>query len=72
MLLDQLFGLLTTLKTGATFESPILNSSTFIPKKTNHRITNNMSEDLIIIETQVGNYLKEDDICRYEDLYGRS
>lgn len=52
-----------TLKTG---------ESTFIPKKTAHRVTNNMSEDLIIIETQVGNYLKEDDICRYEDLYGRS
>ena len=46
--------------------------STFIPKKTAHRVTNDMSEDLIIIETQVGNYLKEDDIIRYEDLYGRT
>jgi mannose-1-phosphate guanylyltransferase/mannose-6-phosphate isomerase len=49
-----------------------IGESTFIPKKTAHRVTNDMSEDLIIIETQVGNYLKEDDIFRYEDLYGRT
>ena len=29
------------------------------------------SDDLIIIEVQIGNYLGEDDITRYEDVYKR-
>ena len=36
-----------------------------------HRITNTGHEDLIIIETQTGEYFGEDDIERSEDDYGR-
>ena len=47
------------------------NETTFIPLQTKHRLTNPESFDLIIIEVQIGTYLGEDDIVRYEDLYAR-
>lgn len=47
-------------------------SSLFIPKGAKHRLTNtDYSENLIITEVQIGDYLGEDDIVRYEDNYGR-
>ncbi len=48
-------------------------SMLFIPKGAKHRLTNT-SEDqsLIITEVQIGEYLGEDDIVRYEDAYGRA
>ncbi|MCL8026255.1 phosphomannose isomerase type II C-terminal cupin domain [Nocardioides bruguierae] len=36
-----------------------------------HRITNMHDELLVVIETQLGSYLGEDDICRLQDDYGR-
>lgn len=36
-----------------------------------HRITNEESEDLVIIEIQRGPYTGEDDIVRLQDDYGR-
>ena len=36
-----------------------------------HRLRNPSDEPLIILETQFGKILDEDDIIRYEDLYGR-
>jgi mannose-6-phosphate isomerase-like protein (cupin superfamily) len=47
------------------------NDSIFIPKNAKHRVENNNNENLIIIEIQYGNILQEDDIIRYEDIYGR-
>lgn len=48
-------------------------SSLFIPKGCRHRITNtDTMENLIIAEVQIGDYFGEDDIVRYEDIYGRS
>lgn len=47
-------------------------SSIFIPKGCKHRLTNtDDKETLIIIEVQIGDYFGEDDIIRYEDVYGR-
>ena len=47
-------------------------SSLFIPKGAKHRLTNtDSSENLIITEVQIGDFLGEDDIVRYEDNYGR-
>jgi len=47
-------------------------SSLFIPKDCKHRLTNtSQSETLIITEVQIGDYFGEDDIIRYEDIYGR-
>lgn len=47
------------------------NQSTYIPIGTKHRLENRGSEPLHIVEIQVGEYLGEDDIQRYEDNYGR-
>lgn len=48
-------------------------SSLFIPMGAKHRLTNtDENENLIITEVQIGDYLGEDDIVRYEDIYGRN
>lgn len=47
------------------------NENIFIPYKTKHRLANNQSEDLVVIEVWYGDYLNEDDIVRYEDIYDR-
>ncbi len=47
-------------------------SSLFIPKGCKHRLTNTHSDKrLILTEVQIGDYFGEDDIIRYEDIYGR-
>lgn len=48
------------------------NESIYIPKKTIHSLENLEDSPLEIIEVQTGDYLGEDDIIRYEDLYGRA
>jgi mannose-1-phosphate guanylyltransferase/mannose-6-phosphate isomerase len=48
------------------------NESTFIPAGRKHRLTNTGGEDLVIIEVQTGSYVGEDDIVRFEDIYGRT
>ena len=45
--------------------------STYIPVETMHRLENPGTEDVHIIEVQVGDYFGEDDIERFEDIYGR-
>jgi len=45
--------------------------SIFIPKGSKHSIENKTQKYIDIIEVQTGSYLEEDDIVRYEDLYGR-
>ncbi|MFA6920201.1 MAG: mannose-1-phosphate guanylyltransferase/mannose-6-phosphate isomerase [Gallionella sp.] len=47
------------------------NQSTYIPIGTKHRLENRGNEPLHIVEIQVGEYLGEDDIQRFEDNYGR-
>ncbi|HHB92057.1 MAG TPA: mannose-1-phosphate guanylyltransferase/mannose-6-phosphate isomerase [Thioploca sp.] len=47
------------------------NQSTYIPIGTKHRLENQGRIPLEIIEVQSGSYLGEDDIVRYEDVYGR-
>jgi mannose-1-phosphate guanylyltransferase len=47
------------------------NESTYIPAGHKHRLENPGKENLVIIEVQVGDYLGEDDIVRFEDRYGR-
>ncbi|MCH8137163.1 MAG: cupin domain-containing protein, partial [Proteobacteria bacterium] len=48
-----------------------VNESTFIPLGSKHRLTNPGKEAVEIIEVQIGDYLGEDDIVRFEDIYGR-
>ena len=45
--------------------------SIVIDKKEKHRIENFHDEILEIIEIQTGSYFGEDDIVRFEDIYGR-
>ncbi len=47
------------------------NQSTYIPVGIQHRLTNPGKIPLEIIEVQSGSYLGEDDIVRFEDVYGR-
>ena len=47
------------------------NQSTYIPIGTKHRIENPGKITLHMIEVQSGGYLGEDDIVRFEDVYGR-
>ena len=45
--------------------------SIYIPLGAIHRLENPGTEPLILIEVQIGTYLGEDDIIRYEDVYNR-
>ena len=47
------------------------NESTYIPAGEKHRLENPGLIPLIMIEAQVGEYLEEDDIVRYEDDFNR-
>jgi mannose-1-phosphate guanylyltransferase/mannose-6-phosphate isomerase len=48
------------------------NGSAFIPLGTTHRLENPGKLPLHLIEVQVGAYLGEDDIVRFQDEYGRA
>jgi mannose-6-phosphate isomerase len=43
-----------------------------VPLGAHHRLGNQGDTELVIVEVQLGDYTGEDDICRYEDDYGRS
>ena len=48
-----------------------LAHSVYVPKRLIHRMENPGKSPMVLIEVQIGNYLGEDDIERYEDLYSR-
>ncbi|MFA5240812.1 MAG: mannose-1-phosphate guanylyltransferase/mannose-6-phosphate isomerase [Sulfuricella sp.] len=48
------------------------NESTYIPAGHKHRLVNPGLMDLVMIEVQSGEYLGEDDIVRFDDVYGRA
>ncbi len=48
------------------------NETIFIPKGAIHRIQNSGHKTVKIMEAQLGSILKESDIVRYEDIYGRA
>jgi len=47
------------------------NQSVYIPKNTKHRLENCNEDILEVIEVQTGDSFDENDIVRYEDIYGR-
>jgi mannose-6-phosphate isomerase-like protein (cupin superfamily) len=47
------------------------NEAIFIPVGMRHRIENPGKTPLVLVEVQLGAYLEEDDIVRFEDRYGR-
>ena len=48
------------------------DQSTYIPLGTTHRVENPGKVPLEMIEVQSGSYLGEDDIVRFDDVYGRT
>jgi mannose-1-phosphate guanylyltransferase/mannose-6-phosphate isomerase len=48
------------------------NQSTYIPLGSKHRLRNPGKVPLELIEVQSGSYLGEDDIVRFDDVYGRA
>ena len=48
------------------------NDHIFIPLEAIHRIENKETKPVKIIEAQVGSILKESDIVRFQDVYGRT
>ena len=48
------------------------NESTYIPAGNKHRLVNPGVMNLVMIEVQSGDYLEEDDIVRFDDMYGRA
>ena len=44
----------------------------YVGKGEKHRLANDTEELLAIVEVQIGKYLEEDDIIRYEDDFGRA
>lgn len=48
-----------------------VNESTYHDKEVVHALENPGDENLILIEVQLGDYLGEDDIVRFDDIYGR-
>ena len=62
---------IATVTNGAEVTTVHKNQSTYIPIGAKHRLENLGTEPVHIVEIQVGEYLGEDDIQRYEDNYGR-
>ena len=48
------------------------NQSAYIPLGAKHRLSNLGKDVLMMVEVQSGDYLGEDDIIRFEDMYGRN
>lgn len=48
-----------------------VNDTTFIKAGCTHRLENPGTLDLVMIEIQTGTYFGEDDIVRFNDIYGR-
>ena len=48
-----------------------VNETAFIPQGAKHRIENIFSKPVKIMEVQIGSILRESDIIRYKDIYGR-
>ena len=48
------------------------NESTYIAAGHKHRLENAGDTDVVIIEVQAGAYVGEDDIVRFDDVYGRA
>lgn len=63
-------GVATVTKGDKVFELHA-NQSTYINKQELHRLENKSEHDVHIIEIQTCDYFGEDDIIRYDDVYGR-
>lgn len=60
-----------TVTLGDTVTRIARNQSIYVPAGEKHRLENRTDRPLHLIEAQVGDYLGEDDIERFDDVYGR-
>lgn len=60
-----------TIVRGEDLITVVKNEGTYIPIGVHHRLENRGKIPLQMIEVQVGEYLEEDDIERFDDHYGR-
>ena len=58
-----------TLNRETIFKKP--GEHIFIPLEAIHRVQNSGKKPVKIVEAQVGSILRETDIVRYQDVYGR-
>jgi mannose-1-phosphate guanylyltransferase/mannose-6-phosphate isomerase len=54
-----------------TVQTMAEGQSVYVPLGARHRLENPGEIPMVLIEVQIGTYLGEDDIVRYEDLYAR-
>jgi len=54
-----------------TVQTMTEGQSVYVPLGSRHRLENPGDLPMVLIEVQIGTYLGEDDIFRYEDLYAR-
>ena len=54
-----------------TVQTMTEGQSVYVPLGARHRLENPGDLPMVLIEVQIGSYLGEDDIVRYEDLYAR-
>ena len=60
-----------TVTVGENVQKVAVNEHVYIPLQARHRLENYTDDLVVLIEVQSGLYLGEDDIIRYEDIYGR-
>ena len=58
-----------TINKSKFFKNP--DDTVFIKRGSIHRVENNFNNSVNIMEVQIGSILKETDIIRYKDIYGR-
>ena len=63
-------GVMDIIIDGREFTQPA-GQSCHVPQGVKHRMANSTNAPAAVIEVQTGDYLDEDDITRYEDIYGR-
>ena len=62
---------IATVTVGENVREVAMNEHVHIPLHAKHRLENYTNDLVVLIEVQSGLYLGEDDIKRYEDIYGR-
>ena len=62
---------IATVTVGENVREVAMNEHVHIPLQAKHRLENYTDDLVVLIEVQSGLYLGEDDIKRYEDIYGR-
>ncbi|NJS37290.1 MAG: mannose-1-phosphate guanylyltransferase/mannose-6-phosphate isomerase [Brachymonas sp.] len=63
---------MATVTVDETVKNYSVGQHVFIPLGAKHRLENLTTSPVEIIEVQIGGYLGEDDIIRYDDAYGRA